>query len=55
MSEVLDENVLMSIMKKENSGKSKGPCPIKCGRNHINSSLFFVESIGKIPQSGDLP
>ena len=47
MSEVLDDNVLMSIMKKENSGKSKGPCPIKCGKNHINSSLFFVESIGK--------
>ena len=39
--EVLDENILMSIVGKESSGKSKGPCPIKCGKNHINSSLFF--------------
>ena len=39
--EVVDENILMSIVGKENSGKSKGPCPIKCGKNHINSSLFF--------------
>ena len=40
--EVLDENILLSIVGKESSGKSKGPCPIKCGRNHIYSSLFFV-------------
>ena len=39
--EVLDENILLSIVGKESSGKSKGPCPIKCGKNHINSSLFF--------------
>ena len=41
MSEVLDENVLVSITKKESSGKLKGACPIKCGKDHINSSLFF--------------
>ena len=39
--DVLDENVLLSIVGKESSGKSKGPCPIKCGRNHINSSCFL--------------
>ena len=39
--EVMNENVFLSAVGKESSGKPKGPCPIKCGRNPINSSLFF--------------
>ena len=50
MSEDLDENVLMSATKKESSGKSKGACPIKCGKNHINSSLFFCGKYRKKTQ-----
>ena len=50
MSEDLDENVLLATMNKEKSGKSKGPCPIKCGKNHINSSLFFCGKYRKKTQ-----
>ena len=28
-------------------GKTKGPCPIKCGKDHINSSLFFCSKYRK--------
>ena len=39
--EVMNEHLFLSAVRNENSGKTKGPCPIKCGRDHINSSLFF--------------
>ena len=45
--EVISENVFLSAVGKESSGKSKGPCPIKCGMNHINSSLFFCRKYRK--------
>ena len=39
--EVINENIFLSAVRNANSGKTKGPCPIKCGKDHINSSLFF--------------
>ena len=44
ISEDLDENVLIATINKEIPRKLKGPCPIKCGKIHVNSSLFFVTS-----------
>ena len=41
MSEDLDENVLIAAINKERPRKPKGPCPIKCGKHHVNSSLFL--------------
>ena len=37
-------------MKKETSGKIKGPCPIKCGKEYVNSSLFFCNKFRKKDQ-----
>ena len=50
MSEDLDENVLVATTNKERSGKSKGPCPINCGKTHVNSSLFFCGKYRKKTQ-----
>ena len=50
MSEDLDENVLVATTNKERSGKSKGPCPIKCGKSDVNSSLFFCGKYRKKTQ-----
>ena len=47
ISEDLDENVLIATINKERPRKPKGPCPIKCGKTHVNSSLFFVISSGR--------
>ena len=48
--EILDENVFLSAVKGEGSGRNKGPCPIKCGKEHVNSSLFFCNKFRKKDQ-----
>ena len=50
ISEDFDENVLIATINKERPRKPKGPCPIKCGKTHVNSSLFFCGKYRKKTQ-----
>ena len=47
IGDILDENVFLSTVKREASGRNKVPCPIKCGKEYVNSSLFFATSSGR--------
>ena len=51
INESLNENVLIAAMSKEKPRKPKRDCSIKCGKNHINGSLFFCAPEAKRPQS----
>ena len=49
--EVLDENVFLTGVKQGGvTGGNKKPCPIKCGKMHVNSSLFFCNKFRKKEQ-----
>ena len=51
IGEVLDENVFLTGVKQgEGSGGNKKLCPIRCGRTHVNSSLFFCNKFRKKEQ-----
>ena len=49
-NDALDENVLIAAMSQEKPRKPKRDCPIKCGKNHINGSLFFCNKYRKKSQ-----
>ena len=43
--EIMEENVfLSSVSGNPKSGNIKKNCPLKCGRQHTNGSLFFANS-----------
>ena len=46
--EVMEENVFLSkVNETPKSNNVKKNCPIKCGRQHTNGSLFFCQQFRK--------
>ena len=46
--EIMEENVfLSSVSGNPKSGNVKKNCPLKCGRQHTNGSLFFCQQFRK--------
>ena len=46
--EIMEENVfLSSVSGNSKSGNVKKNCPLKCGRQHTNGSLFFCQQFRK--------